>query len=199
MNNQSRAEGFFTYVIDYSGKFKGLSNLKPVDVDTLFKTAENNSKRLILKPFGAPRPYLYVYYVGASNNETALTWLGQCVDTVNINKNGSILPYGNEFFNGYYNVEKNRGLSPGVAFSFWGRWATQRVADLTPSDYFTETKPDSTFLRSIAITDSLKQNVTVKKLRNILLRFDIYSLLGKSTVYRPSAKLTIDSIRKANY
>ncbi len=182
MNNRSRAEGFFTYALNDKRGPGNKAPLKAVDIDSVLKETGNNSKSLISIIHGAPRPDLYIYYIRSSDHQDALTWVKQCVDTVVIDKNGGTIPDGKEFFNGHYGVDRNRGLSPGVAFSFWGRWASPRVADLTPLDYFVDVNPDSTFIKPPAIANNSNKKTAIKQLQNIL-PFDTNSLEGSNQVY----------------
>ena len=143
MNNTSRAEGFFTYEINNKQNRQNPSPLRLLNIDSMMTPANNNFKTLISKPHGAPRHDLYIYYTRTPAdtydviwNQNQLTWVNQCVDTMTIDKNGSTTPGGYEFFNYRSGVDGKRGITPGVGFSFWGVWALQRVADLTPLDYF---------------------------------------------------------------
>jgi len=143
MNNTSRAEGFFTYEINDKQNRQNPSPLRLLNIDSMMTPANNNFKALISKPYGAPRHDLYIYYTRTPAdtydiiwNQNQLTWVNQCVDTMTIDKNGGTTPGGYEFFNYRSGVDGKRGMTPGVGFSFWGVWALQRVADLTPLDYF---------------------------------------------------------------
>ena len=178
MNNSSRAQGFFTYRFNEQYTYEpDDSPIRPFNMDSTLKPVNNDFKKLTLVPDKYGKPDLYVYYIWADQTKDVLTWIKQCVDTVTIDKNGGVTPGGNERFNANLGVKNNRGMKPGVAFNFWGRWAFQRVADMTPLDYFAENVPDSTFLKPITTTVDITNNPSFKRLKSIL-PFDMYHLIG---------------------
>ncbi len=118
MNNRTREEGFSVTEKTDDERHP----LKPVNIDTMLKEVNNNYKALITKPVvskrnDTTRRVLYITYIKTDPKQ--LTWIKQFLDTVIIDKNGK--------------------LTPGMGvFSFHGQWATQRVAELTPLDYFVD-------------------------------------------------------------
>jgi len=117
MNNRTKAEGFDVALKTDDERHP----LKPVIIDTMLKAVNNNYKALITKPVitrrDTTRRVLYITYI--KTNPRQLTWIKQFLDTVIIDKNGK--------------------LTPGMGvFAFHGQWATQRVAELTPLDYFVD-------------------------------------------------------------
>ncbi|MDB4924007.1 carboxypeptidase-like regulatory domain-containing protein [Mucilaginibacter sp.] len=165
MNNTSRTEGFYTYVLNKSAPW-----LKPFNIDSLAVTINKDHKEFILKPYGTLRPDLYIYYTRIAyeeyediKNVSQLTWVTQCIDTVMIDKNGSTSSAGYELFNSRSAINGNRGITDGVGFSFWGKWTYQRVADMTPLDYFAEQLPDeyiSDKYHLVAIDAADKQSIS---------------------------------------
>ena len=192
LNGTSRAEGFFTYRVN---EHKGPSPLTPLDIDNMLVTVNKDQKALISIPYGKPRTDLYIYYIWGAIHEDQLAWVKQCVDTVTIDKNGGTTPGGYEFFNAHINVAHIRGLMPGVGYSFWGRWASQRVADLTPLDYFVQPELDSAFLKPAVNTSNLKKNASIKKLHDILPIY-IDSLIGRRSLYGIENKQAADAAKK---
>ena len=120
MSKRSAAEGFIVYKPKNAFTPTDQAGMKPVDIDTLLTPIDANFKALVAKPIvlnkkDTIRRTLYVFYSPPTQPQE-LTRVIQFADTVLIDKTG--------------------GLAHGMTFSLHGRWGEQRVADLTPVEYF---------------------------------------------------------------
>jgi hypothetical protein len=120
MSGRSVAEGFYVYKPNNELNPTNQSGMKPVNMDTLLTPVNQNFKALITKPIvlnkkDTIRRMLYVFYMRSEPQQ--LTRITQFADTVLIDKNGGMA---------------------GMDFSLHGRWGEQRLADLTPLEYFVD-------------------------------------------------------------
>ncbi|HTH82503.1 MAG TPA: carboxypeptidase-like regulatory domain-containing protein [Mucilaginibacter sp.] len=120
MNNTLQAESFYVYELWPKKSRLRFGGRKLIKFDTLMVAVDKNFKALITKPVVSGsdtirRTFHVVYTEHKPNRQTQLV---QLADTILIGKNGA--------------------LNPGMGFSIEGQWARQRIADLTPLDYFVD-------------------------------------------------------------
>ncbi|MDB5118049.1 MAG: hypothetical protein JWQ79_3541, partial [Mucilaginibacter sp.] len=118
MNKNSIQEGFYVKTLNQK---KG-QLLTPVNIDTVMTPINSNINALIKKKIVLKgkvteiKPIYYISYIMTDPEERS--WIRQFADTIMVDKNGNIVR--------------------GMGFSFHGKWATQRISDLTPLDYFVD-------------------------------------------------------------
>ncbi|MDB4924008.1 carboxypeptidase-like regulatory domain-containing protein [Mucilaginibacter sp.] len=116
MAGNSRAQGFYTYEYRQKLSAKESPLRRLIDVDSEMVAVNKNFKVMLARQTvlkkDTIRSTLHIYYLNQ------ISQIKQFVDTITVDKRGVITPGNGFYFNGY--------------------WASQRIADLTPLDYFVD-------------------------------------------------------------